>query len=257
MRYAEFVKASRQIAARPECVVAIFLLGTIAVSAVDAYIIDGKPLMEALAKVWLVIATLMAKPLIQLLMVPLAIWLFARGVQQVIAANNDVQARETAIRSEAVTKANSMVNFLIEHYANVRHFDANRAIVQRFDIEITSARKAQENLRNGPEFAIRFDEWRRAWTDYAQNLAPLAGRASQAVRGVDSEITLRNSPHATMRPGLASNPHFRPQDNQKFFEDWSHDLATLQNLSAALGRELDLKEVALIDDLKRIKNGVP
>lgn len=94
--------ATRRTISKPTVWGFILLLGYFGQEAVDKYVFDGKPMNEVWPWFWDTLLAFPQKPLVQLLMIPLAVWLFHRGVMQVIKAENDTQARETNLRREAM-----------------------------------------------------------------------------------------------------------------------------------------------------------
>lgn len=100
-----FQRASR-IASEPWAAVALFIFVYIVVGAVDRYVLEGQPVTDVLQWFWLTVSTLMAKPLVQLALVPLAMWMFYKGVRQVeLKEEQETARREEAAKDEAAARA--------------------------------------------------------------------------------------------------------------------------------------------------------
>lgn len=90
----------KKIAKEPWCVVAIFFLAYISQAAIDRYLLGGEPVSEVFIWTWSTILAFPQKPLVQLAMIPLAIWMFYQGIKRIEQA----EARETQKREQIEAK---------------------------------------------------------------------------------------------------------------------------------------------------------
>ncbi len=105
----------KKITKEPWCIAAILFLGYIAQAAIDKYLLEGKPVKEVLSWMWETTLAFPEKPLVQILMIPMAIWMFYQGVQKLekaekFGALEDQRkwAEETETRREIARIPNQM-----------------------------------------------------------------------------------------------------------------------------------------------------
>src|SRR5688572_18080212 len=79
--------AAKQLAKEPWCLLALAFLVYIAQAAIDRYLLEGQPVNETLSWAWDTALAFPQKPAVQLLMIPLALWMFGRGVRRVVERN--------------------------------------------------------------------------------------------------------------------------------------------------------------------------
>lgn len=95
-----FTIAARQVAAEPWCALSLLFLSYMGLGAVDKYLLEGQPVTGSLLWLWETMLAFPQRPLVQLLMIPLALWMFGRGVAKIISRNDQAAM---AVQREADT----------------------------------------------------------------------------------------------------------------------------------------------------------
>ncbi len=85
----------------PWCALSIIFLLWISKEAIGKYIFDGAPLADILSWFWVTLSSFTTKPVVQLSMIPLALYMFARGIQRIeVFKRNEINKSENLMNIE-------------------------------------------------------------------------------------------------------------------------------------------------------------
>jgi hypothetical protein len=176
-----WLEQGKAIAKQPLCKVAIAVFFYFVLAGVDKHILEGRPMRGVLSWMGETVLAAPDKPLVQIALIVLAIWMFARGIKkieraQANAATNQIDAekRETKIREDLIrtvlNKVQSENEALKGHLAALMEADTNRmedlrqGVIEallstyvnvmhpfgRFMLEVANAKEARLALQQMP-----------------------------------------------------------------------------------------------------------
>lgn len=101
------IASFKDCAKEPWCAVAFLYLTFVGGAAVNKYLVDGAPVTDIVHWLWVTATSFATRPLVQLAMIPLALWMFGHGIRRIERRRQaDVEAQEARITREAVLQEN-------------------------------------------------------------------------------------------------------------------------------------------------------
>jgi hypothetical protein len=255
----------KQIAKEPECAFALMLLVFLVQDVASRYFLDQVPAGQVLSTLSRALWAFSNNPLVELLMIPLAIWLFARGVKRVedrqsalAAEQAQAQKQETEIRDAALkqlkTELGDRMSFpvlMAKVYMKQERCKAlgtamgsARAALSGYDHYITKVETGEEAARStGNMMDSKLDEASRAMWEWRNILSPLPW----------SPDFQKPRPHIRSG-GSLTEERFDRSENTYFLQVHRANLATMRKEDARLDG-LHHTELMDLENMRRLLNG--
>lgn len=154
------IASFKDCAKEPWCAVAFLYLTFVGGAAVNKYLVDDEPVTDIVHWLWGTATSFATRPLVQLAMIPLALWMFGHGVRRIESRRQaDVVAQETRSTREAVLQE-QWTERVEAALSALSEIPIEQGRLGLFSKELSLLDGAIKNLT---EWEVKFIVWARLW----------------------------------------------------------------------------------------------
>lgn len=157
-RFDNAVQRGKEIAQEPWCAVVLLYFTYVGAAAVSKYLVEGDPVTDIVQWLWVTATSFATRPLVQLAMIPLALWMFGHGIRR-------IERRHQAI-AEALEASRARDVALQEQWV-AREEKAICSLAQ-IPVELGKLALFGKELNAFDSAILRLTDWEEKYTDWAR-----------------------------------------------------------------------------------------
>lgn len=249
-KIAHYRQSAKLLATEPWCAVSFLYLTYVGIAAVDKYLLEGQPAKGALSWLWQMMIEIPQRPAVQLLMIPLSLWVFGKGIKRVSEQlSSDSAAKSQRLASDIEIERSIWIG------ANKLNIELSRIYGKRVDLDRLDSFIFNHRARLVSELGKLKSLESSDETTYNPRIMPLPFRHPENIMNPRIEIGLTHIDTPTWNPvwetGNPVSYPLRPMSDSMVFvknESEAYFAAARQN---SLTIENRLKKLEQIRDQGR------